>query len=79
MALTTAVAAGTAQDRQNALVGTLVLLSRRHDLLQVTAPMLSQAEPFFGRPYPVIWSERIARALHHSTTRCPSDSAASTN
>jgi hypothetical protein len=60
-------------------VGTLVLLSRRHDLLQVTAPMLSQAEPFFGRPYPVIWSERIARALHHSTTRCPSDSAASTN
>lgn len=26
--------------------------------------MRSQPEPFFGRPYPVIWSERIARALH---------------
>ena len=26
--------------------------------------MRSQPEPFFGRPYRVIWSERIARALH---------------
>lgn len=64
VALTAAVAADRAQDRQSALVGTLVQLSRRHDLLRVTGPMLSQAEPFFGRPYPVIWSERIARALH---------------
>ena len=63
-ALTTAVGADTAENRQNALVGALVELSRRHDLLQVTTPMLSRAEPFFGRPYPVIWSERMARALH---------------
>jgi hypothetical protein len=62
--LDAAVAADTAQDRQDALVGALVQLSRRHDLLGVTAPMLSRVEPFFDRPYPVIWSERIARALH---------------
>ena len=64
--LTRVVAADTAEARQKALVGTLVELSHRHDLLDVTAPMLSRAEPFFGRPYPVIWSERIARALHEA-------------
>lgn len=63
-ALIAAVAADSAQERQNALVGALVQLSRRHDLLHVTAPMLSRVERFFDRPYPVIWSERIARALH---------------
>lgn len=65
-ALTTAVGADSAQDRQSALVGALLQLSRRHDLLQVTPPIRSHAEPFFGRPYPVIWSEQIARALHEA-------------
>lgn len=62
--LTSAVVAGTARERMDALVRVLVQLGRRHDLLEVTAPVRSRAEPFFGRPYPVIWCERIARALH---------------
>jgi Domain of unknown function (DUF4037) len=65
-ALTAAVAASSIQERQTALVGALLELSRRHDALQVTAPVRSEAEPFFGRPYPVIWSERIARSLHQA-------------
>ena len=64
--LTEALSAGTASDRQQALVRALLELSRRHDDLAVTAPMRSRAEMFFGRPYPVIWSERIARGLHES-------------
>ena len=36
--------------------------------------MLSRAVPFFGRPYPVIWSERVARALHDAISRPLGDS-----
>ena len=50
--------------RQNFLITALLELSRRHDRLRVTEPIRSQPETFFGRPYTVIWSERIARALH---------------
>lgn len=62
--LTTALSTPSAEVRQKALVEALLVLSRRHDHLQLTPPLDSQAEMFFGRPYPVIWSERIARALH---------------
>jgi hypothetical protein len=63
-ALTGAVSTSSAPDRQRALVQAQLELSRRHDELHLTPPVKSRAESFFGRPYPVIWSERIARALH---------------
>lgn len=63
-ALTTALSTSSSEQRQLAVVEALLDLSRRHDDLQVTPAVGAVAELFFGRPYPVIWSERIARALH---------------
>ncbi|HEY9290774.1 MAG TPA: DUF4037 domain-containing protein [Microlunatus sp.] len=62
--LSSALSADNSAERQQFLIAALLELSRRHDRLQLTDPIRSRTESFFGRPFPVIWCERIARALH---------------
>lgn len=64
-----ALAADTSDSRQDAVVAALLELSRRQDRLGIAPPAGSTAETFFGRPFPVIWCERIARSLHEEITR----------
>lgn len=66
--LAVTLAADSASSRQEGIVAALLELSRRHDQLAVTEPVQSQVETFFTRPYPVIWCERIAEALHNAIT-----------
>jgi hypothetical protein len=66
--LAVASAADSASRRQEAIVAALLELSRRHDQLAVTEPLQSKAERFFTRPFPVIWCQRIAEALHGAIT-----------
>lgn len=66
--LAAALAADSASTRQEAVVAALLELSRRHDQLSVTEPLQSKAATFFTRPFPVIWCERIAEALHNAIT-----------
>ena len=64
--LAAALAAAAWSDRQQALVTALVELGRRHDALEVTPALNAGPGPFFGRPFPVIWGEKFARALHEA-------------
>lgn len=66
--LAAVLAADSASIRQGALVAALLELSRRQDQLAVTEPVHSKVESFFTRPFKVIWSERIAQALHNAIT-----------
>lgn len=51
-----------------AVVEVLVELGRRHNDLDITAPVDLEVSSFFERPYPVIWAERFSDALHERIT-----------
>ncbi len=55
--------AETWQEREAHLVEAYEYVAAMHNRLGLTEPIAAQAEPFFGRPFRVIWGERRAAAL----------------
>jgi hypothetical protein len=61
--LTFAQTATVWQDREAALVEAYEYLARAHNALGITEPLSESAQPFFGRPFKVIFAERFAQAI----------------
>lgn len=61
--LAEALAAGTHPERGEALAAAYAALARWHNRLALTPPLDTSPRPFFGRPFPVIFGERFAKAL----------------
>jgi hypothetical protein len=57
------VEAGGWQPRLEALATAYEMTARMHNALGVTAPLKAQRQPFYQRPFWVIWGENFAEAL----------------
>jgi hypothetical protein len=62
------VAAGTYQDREQALTTAYELVARRHNALGLTEPVDPAPRPYFGRPALVIGADRFADACWGTVT-----------
>jgi hypothetical protein len=58
-----ALAAPSYVERGEHLARAYASLARQHNALQLTEPLSASPRPFFGRPLPVIFGERFAKAL----------------
>lgn len=60
--------AQTWRDRETAVVASLSELARRHDALGVTRPVDATPQPFFDRPFTVLFAAQLSDALHEAIT-----------
>jgi uncharacterized protein DUF4037 len=61
--LATALAAATPAEREDALAAAYELVAERHNELGVTVRVDPAVRPFWGRPYRVLFADRLADAL----------------
>ncbi len=57
------LSAETWQERDQQLAQAYSIVAEKHNALQITEPLATQTESFFGRPFQVIWGDRFAAAL----------------
>ena len=62
-ALTNALHAGSWQEREAGLCTAFEIIAEMHSSLGITEPVVSTVSEFWGRPFKVIWGEKIAQAI----------------
>ena len=51
------------RERETALSGACSILIKNHNSLGITAPLSAEVSQFWGRPFQVIWGEKIAKTI----------------